>query len=103
MVLSKNKVKYQKSKQHSKMPLVRIGRLENAVLHSAGHRNLLSEVLFGLHHGIFDLIVGLHLDNHVLQAAIRLFALEDEVGVVAAHGSRVWVDVLDEEVGLTVD
>ena len=100
MVCSKNKVKYQKSKQHSKMPLVRIGRLENAVLHSAGHRNLLSEVLLGLHHCILDLVVGLHLDDHVLQAAIRLFALEDEIGVVAAYGARIRVDVLDEEVGL---
>lgn len=40
------------------MPLVRIGRLEDAVLHPTGHRDLLGEVLFGLHHGIVDLVVG---------------------------------------------
>ena len=79
------------------MPLVSIGRLENAVLHPTGHRDLLGEVLLGLHHRILDLVVGLHLDDHVLQAAIRLFALKDEVRVVAAHGARVWVDVLDED------
>lgn len=69
------------------MPLVRIGRLENSVFHPACHRDLLGEVLLGLHHGVLDLVVGLHLDNHVLQTAIRLFALEDEVGVVAAYGA----------------
>lgn len=84
------------------MSLVRIGRLEDSVLHSACHRDLLGEVLLGLHHGIFDLVVGLYLDDHVLQAAIRLFALEDEVGVVAANSARIRVDVLDEEVRLAV-
>lgn len=73
--------------QHAEMPLVRIGRLEDAVFHPAGHRDLLGEVLLGLHYGIFDLVVGLYLDDHVFQAAIRLFALEDEVWVVAAHGA----------------
>ena len=34
--------------------------------------------------------------------AVRLFALEEEVRVVAAHGVGVRVDVLDEEVGLAV-
>lgn len=84
------------------MPLVRIGRFKNPVLHPAGHRDLLGEVLLGLHHGVLDLVIGLHLDDHVLQASIWLFALEDEVGVVAAHGARIGVDVLDEEVGLAV-
>ena len=84
------------------MPLVGIGGLENAVFHPAGHRDLLGEVLLGLHHRILDLVVGLHLDDHVLQAAIRFFALEDEIGVVAAHGARIGVDVLDEKVGLAV-
>jgi hypothetical protein len=56
---------------------------------------LLGGVLLGLHHRILDLVVGLHLDDHVLQAAIRIFALKDEVGVVAADGARVWVDVLE--------
>ena len=86
------------SQQRPELPLVRIRRLENAVLHATGHRDLLGEVLLGLHHGIFDLVVGLHLDDDILQAAIGLFALEDEVGVVAPDGARVRVDVLDEEV-----
>lgn len=68
------------------MSLVRIRRLGDAVFHPTGHRDLLGKFFLGLHHGILDLVVGLHLDDHVLQAAIRLFALEDEVRVVAAHG-----------------
>ena len=57
------------------------------LLHPAGHRNLLGEVLLGLHHGILDLVVGLHLDDDVLQAAIRLFALKDEVMVLISMES----------------
>lgn len=68
---------------------MRIGRFEDPVLHPAGHRDQLGEVLLDLHQGILDLVVSLHFDDDVFEASIHLYTLENEVGVIAAHGARL--------------
>ena len=73
--------------QQMESPLICIGGFDNSTLHAAGHCDLLGEVLLGLHHGILNLVVSFHLHDHLLQAAIQLFQLEDEVRVIAAHGA----------------
>jgi integrase len=75
-----------------------VGTLYDSVDPLAGSGYLVGKLLLCLDDGCFNLVVALDLDNHPR----AIFFLAHEVGVVAAHGMRLRVDVLDKEVGLTV-
>lgn len=54
-----------RSQQQSVVSILRICCLDDPVLHPAGNRYLVRELLLGLHYGVVDLVIRPHLDDHI--------------------------------------